>query len=126
MAPGRTIRSANMATGSMLRAFGSNKNGKISSAGSSHQVAGTQVEVPETVPEETASRAVTKAPAEALATKELEKYVDAAEDDFEIDFDYSLGQRVTELSDSDRGSPSSTHGGKVSGLYIAIHCFKTG
>ena len=115
-----------MAIGSTLEAPGSNESRRISSAGSSHQVAGTQVEVPKIVPEETTSRVVTGTSTEAPATKELEKYVDAAEDDFEIDFDYSLGQRVTELSDLDGKSPSSTHGGKISGLYTATPRLKTG
>ena len=87
---------------------------------------GAQVEVPETVPEETASRAVTKAPLEASVTQELEEYVDAAEDDFEIDLNYSPRQQVTELSDSDGKSPSSTHGGEMSGLYTAIPRLKMG
>ena len=80
-----------MATGSILRAFESNKSGKINAAESSHQVVSIQVEVPETVPEETANQAVTGAPAEAPAIEELEEYVDAAEDNFEIDLNYSLG-----------------------------------
>ena len=93
MAPERITRSANVnvATGSMLRAFGSNESGKICSVGSSHQVAGTQVEVPEIVPERTASRAVTGAPAETPATKELEEYIDTTENDFEINLNYSPG-----------------------------------
>ena len=121
MAPERTIRSANMimATSFTLRAPGSNESGKISSAGSSHQVARTQIKVLETVPEKTASRAVTGAPAEAPATKELKKYVDAAEDDFKIDLNYDPGQQAMKLSDSDGESPSSTHRGGMSGLYTA-------
>ena len=109
-----------MATSSTLRDFESNKSGKISSARSSHQVAGTQVEVLKIVPEGTASRIVTGAPAEAPAIKELKEHVDAAEDDFKIDLDYSPGQRVTELSDSDKKSLSSTHGDGMSGLYTTI------
>ena len=87
---------------------------------------GTQVEVPKTVPEETASQAVTGTPMEVLATKKLEKYINAAENDFEIDLDYSPGLRVTELSNSDRQSPSSIHGSGVSGLYSATPCLKMG
>ena len=60
-----------------------------------------------------------EAPAEAPAIKKLEKYIDAAEDDFEIDLDYSPGQQVMELSNSDRKSPSSIYGGGMSGLYTA-------
>ena len=56
---------------------------------------------------------VVGAPAETLVTKELEKYVDAAEDNFKIDFNYSLGQRVMELSDSNKESAFSTHRSKV-------------
>ena len=63
-----------------MRALGSNKSEKISAARSSYQIAGTQVEVPETVPEGTVSRAVARALAEASATKELEENVNAAED----------------------------------------------
>ena len=125
MAPEKTTRSANVVTGSMLRAPGSNKSGRISSAGSSHQVAGTQVEVPKIVPERTASWAVTRATAEAPATKELEEYVNAAENDFEIDLNYSPRQRVTELSDSDGESTSSTHGDEMSELYTATPRLKT-
>ena len=126
MTPGRTTCSANVATGSTLKAPESNESEKISSVESLHQIMGTQVEVPETVPEGTASRAVTRAPTEALATKELEEYVDAAEDNFEIDLNYSPGQQVTELFDSDKESSSSTHRGGVSGLYTATPRLKTG
>ena len=126
MAREKTTYSTNVTTGSTLRAPGSNKSGRISSVGSFHQVAGTQVKVPKTVPEKTASRAVTGAPAEAPATKKLEKYVSAAENDFEIDLNYSSGQRMTELSNSDGESPSSMHRGGVSGLYTATPRFKTG
>ena len=121
MAPGRTTRSANMnvAMGSTLSTSESNESRKISSDVSSYQVAGTQIEVPKTVSEKTASYAVTGAPAKAPATEELEEYIDAAENNFEIDLDYTLGQQVTELSDLDGKSPSSTHGSGVSGLYTA-------
>ena len=57
--------------------------------------------------------------AEVLVTKKLEKYVDAAENDFKIDLNYSLKQWVTELSDSDKESPSSMHRSKVNSLYTA-------
>ena len=117
MAPGRTTCSANVAIGFMLRALRSNKNKKISFIEFFHQVADTKVEVPKTVLEGTASQAVTRAPVEAPATKQLKKYVDTAENNFEIDLDYSLGQQMMELFDSDGESPSSTHGDGVSKLY---------
>ena len=115
-----------MATGSTLRAPGSNKSERISTARSSHQVAGTQVEIPKIVLEGIASRAMTGAPAEAPATKEPEKYVDTAEGNFKIDLNYNLRQQVTKLSDSDGESLSSMHGGGVNGLYTATPRLKTG
>ena len=57
--------------------------------------------------------------AEILAIKKLKKYVDAAGDNFEIDLNYSLGQRVTELSNSNGKNSSNMHRGRVSGLYTA-------
>ena len=45
-----------------------------------------------------------KAPAEVSATEELEKYIDATENNFEIDLNYSPRQRVTELFNSNRES----------------------
>ena len=91
MALGKTTYSANVAIDSTLRALKSNKRGRISAVGSSHQVVSTQIEVPKTVPEGTASQAVTGVSAEAPATKELEKYVNATENSFEIDLDYNPG-----------------------------------
>ena len=105
-----------MATGFTLRASGSNKSRRISATRSFHQVTGTQVEVSETVPEKTVSRAVIGVLAETPTTKELKKYVNAAEDNFKIDHNYSPGQRMTELFDSDKKSLSSIHESKVSGL----------
>ena len=126
MAPGRNIHSANVARVSILRALRSNKSGRISATGFSHQVIGIQVELPKTVPKKTTYWVVTKIQAKTPATKEVKKYVDVAEDNFEIDFDYSPGQWVTELSDSDGENLFSTYRGRVSGLYTTIFCLKTG
>ena len=81
----RDTCTANVAIDSIMKVFDSNESEKISTAGSSHQVADIQVEVPETVPEETVSWAVTRAPVKISATKKLKKYVNATKDDFEID-----------------------------------------
>ena len=40
-------------------------------------------------------------PMKILATKKLEKYIDAIENNFEIDFNYNPGQQITELSNPD-------------------------
>ena len=91
MAPKKNTCSANVAMGSTMKVSRSNKSGKISTTGFFYQVVGIQIKVLKIVMEETISQTVTKAPAEASATKELKEYVDAAEDNFEIDLNYSLG-----------------------------------
>ena len=104
----------------MMRASGSNKNRKISVAGFSRQVEDTQVEISETVLEKIDSRAVAGTLAEISATKKRIKFVNAIKNYFEIDFDYSLGQRVIELSDSNKKSFSNTQNDKAKSLYTAI------
>ena len=114
-----------MAPSFTMRIFDSNKSKRVSATGSIHQVADIQIEVLKIIPEKTISQAVAGTLAEVLVTKKLEKYVDATEDNFEIDLDYSSKQRITELSYSNEESLSSTYGGGVSSLYTAISRLKT-
>ena len=102
-----------------MRALGSNKNRKISAAGFFHQIADTQVEVLKIFPKGTISQAVTGTPVEVPNIKNLKKYIDAAENNFKINLDYSLRQQVIKLFDFDKKNLSSTHGSGMYGLYTA-------
>lgn len=110
-----------MALCSTIKAQSSNKSERANIAGFLHQIEDTQVEILKTVSEKIVSRADTGTQIKVPTIEESEKYIDAAADadNFKLNFNFNLDQRVMELFKSEKDNLSSLYRNEDMGLYSA-------